>query len=47
MSLFDTLVVGLESIDEGTDFDQNDMPEHDEIDPRTPHDSEDEPTVDD
>ena len=44
---FDTPLVGLESIDEGTDFDQHDMPEHDETEPRTPHDSGDEPTVDD
>ena len=47
MSLFDTPPVGLESIDEGTDFDQHDMPQHDEMEPRTPHDSGDEPTVDD
>ena len=39
---FDTPLVGLKSIDEGTDFDQ-----HDETEPRTPHDSEDEPTIDD
>ena len=47
MRLFDTPPVGLESIDEGTDFDQHDMPEHDETEPRTPHDFGDEPTVDD
>ena len=47
MRIFDTPLVGLESIDEGTDFDQHDMPEHDEMEPRTPHDSGDEPTVDD
>ena len=47
MRIFDTPLVGLESIDEGTDFDQHDMPEHDETEPRTWHDSEDEPTVDD
>ena len=35
------------SIDEGTDFDQHDMLEHDETEPRNPHDSVDEPTVDD
>ena len=45
--LFDTPMVGLESIDEGTDFDQHDMLEHDDTNPRTPHDSRDEPTVDD
>ena len=42
MRLFDTPLVGLESIDEGTDFYQHDM-----LEPRTPHDSEDEPTIDD
>ena len=47
MRLFDTPLVGLESIDEGTYFDQHDMPEHDEIEPRTPHDFGDEPNVDD
>jgi len=47
MRLFDTPLVGLKSIDEGTDFDQHDMPKHDETEPRTPHDSGDEPTVDD
>ena len=47
MRLFDTSSVGLKSIDEGTDFDQHDMPEHDEMEPRTPHDSGDEPIVDD
>ena len=47
MRIFDTPPVGLESIDEGTDFDQHDMHEHDEMEPRTPHDSGDEPTVDD
>ena len=47
MRIFDTPPVGLESIDEGTDFDQHDMPEHDEMEPRTPHDSRDEPIVDD
>ena len=47
MRLFDTSPVGLESIDKGTDFDQHDMPEHDEMEPRTPYDSRDEPTVDD
>ena len=47
MRLFNTPLVGLKSIDEGTDFDQHDMPEHDEMKPRTPHDSRDEPNVDD
>ena len=47
MRLLDTPLVGLKSIDEGIDFDQHDMPEHDQTEPRTPHDSEDEPTVDD
>ena len=47
MRIFDTLPIGFESIDEGTNFDQHDMPKHDETEPRTPHDSEDEPTVDD
>ena len=42
MRIFETPAIGLESIDEGTDFDQ-----HDETEPRTPHDSGDEPTVDD
>ena len=45
--LFDTLAVGLESIYEGTDFDWRDMSEHDEMEPRTPHDSRDEHNVDD
>ena len=44
---FDTPLAGLESIDEGVDFDQHDMPEHDEMEPKTLHDSGDEPTVDD
>ena len=47
MRLFDTPLVGLESIDEGTNFDQHDMLEHDEMEPRTPRDSGDEVTVDD
>ena len=47
MRLFDTPSVGLKSIDEGVDFDQHDMSKHDETEPRTPHDSEDEPPVDD
>ena len=47
MRHFYTPPVGLESIDEGTDFDQHDMLEHDYMDPRTPHDSVDEPTIDD
>ena len=48
MRIFNTPLVGLESIDEvGTDFDQHDMPKHDETEPRTPRDFGDEPTVDD
>ena len=47
MRIFDTPSVGLESIDEGTYFDQHDMLKHDETELRTPHDSWDEPTVDD
>ena len=47
MRIFDTPPIGFESIDEGTNFDQHDMPKHDETEPRTPHDSVDEPTVDD
>ena len=47
MMLFDTPPVGLASIDEGTNFNQHDMPEHDETDPRIPHESRDEPTVND
>ena len=47
MRLFDTPLVGLESIDEGTNFDQHDMQEHDKTEPMTPHDSRDEPIVDD
>ena len=47
MSIFYTPLVGLESIDEGTDFDEHDILEHDEMQPRTPHDSGDEPTIDD
>ena len=47
MRLFDTPPVGLESINEGTNFSQHDMSEHDDMGPRTPHDSGDEPTVDD
>ena len=47
MRIFSTPPVGHESINEGTDFDQHDMLEHDEMEPRTPHDSGDEPTVDD
>lgn len=47
MRCFDTPLVGLESIDEGTNLDQHDMSQHDETKPRTPHDSGDEPTVDD
>ena len=42
MRIFHTPSVGLESIDEGTNFDQ-----HDEMKPRTPPDSGDEPIVDD
>ena len=47
MRIFDTPPVGLESIDEGTDFNQHDMSKHDETKPRMPHDFGDEPTVDD
>ena len=47
MSLFNTPPVGLDTIDEGTNYDQHDMPKHDETDPRTPHHSRDEPTLDD
>ena len=47
MRFFCTPLVGLKSIDEGTNFDQHDIPEHDETEPRTPHDSGDQPTVDD
>ena len=47
MRIFDTPLVGLEFIDEGTNFDQHDMPKHDETKPMTPHDSEDEPIIDD
>ena len=42
MRIFDTPAVGLESIDEGTNFYH-----HNETEPKTPHDSRDEPTVDD
>ena len=45
--IFDTPLVGLESIDKGTDFDQHDMTEHDEMELRTPHDYGDEATIDD
>ena len=47
MRLFNTPPVGLKSIDEGTDFDQHDMSEHDEMKPRTPHGSGDELIIDD
>ena len=47
MRIFDTPPVVLESIDDGTNFDQHDMSEHDETKPTTLHDSGDEPTVDD
>ena len=47
IKIFDTPSVGLESIDEGIGFDQHGMLQHDEMEPRTPHDSRDEPTVDD
>jgi hypothetical protein len=36
--LFEPPEVPLESIDERGDFDQHDMPEHDESEPGTPHD---------
>jgi hypothetical protein len=44
--LFDPPELPLISIDECTDVDQNDMPKHDEPEPRTPHDSRDERIVD-
>ena len=47
MRIFYSHLVGLKSINEGTDFDQHDMSEHDEMEPRTLHDSRDEPIVDD
>ena len=47
MRISGTTPVGIKSIDEGTDFDQHEMSEHDEMEPRTPYDSVDEPTVDD
>jgi hypothetical protein len=43
---FEPPEVPLESIDEQNDFDRHDMPEHDESEPGTPHDSEEERTVD-
>jgi hypothetical protein len=36
--LFEPPEVPLESIDERGDFDRHDMPEHDELKPKTPHD---------
>jgi hypothetical protein len=36
--LFKPPKVPLESIDEQNDFDRHDMPEHDELEPGTPHD---------
>ena len=36
--LFEPPEVPLESIDERGDFDWHDMPEHDKLEPRTPHD---------
>ena len=36
--LFEPPEVPLESIDEWGDFDRHDMPEHDELEPGTPHD---------
>jgi hypothetical protein len=36
--LFEPPEVPLESIDEKGDFDRHDMPEHDELEPGTPHD---------
>jgi hypothetical protein len=44
--LFEPPEVPLKSIDERNDFDRHDMPEHDESNPRTPHDSREEHTVD-
>ena len=46
MRFFGTPLVGLKSIDEGTDFYQHDMTDHYETEPRNPHGSGDEPTVD-
>ena len=44
--IFEPPEVPLESIDERNDFDRHDTPEHDELEPRTPHDSGEECTVD-
>jgi hypothetical protein len=46
MRLLDPPEVTVESIDERTDVDQHDTSEHDELEPRTPHDSGDERIVD-
>jgi hypothetical protein len=46
MRLFDPPKVPLKSIDEHTDVDRHDTPEHDEMEHRTPHDSIDECIVD-
>jgi len=44
--IFDTLEVILESTDEHNDVDRHDTLEHDEPEPRTPHDSGEEHIVD-
>jgi hypothetical protein len=44
--LFEPPEVPLESIDERSDFDRHDTPEHDESEPGTPHDSREEHIVD-
>ena len=46
VSLFEPLEVPMESIDERNDFDLHDILEHDEPEPRTPHESGEERTVD-
>jgi hypothetical protein len=44
--IFEPPEVPLKSIDERNDFDRHDTPKHDEPKPGTPHDSEEERTVD-
>ena len=46
MRIFYPPEVPLKSIDEHNDVDRHDMPEYDELEPGTPHDSGDEHTVD-
>jgi hypothetical protein len=46
VSLFDPLEIPAESIDEHNDVDWHDTPEHDELEPETPHDFVEEHTVD-